>query len=172
MENLSKQLPDTLHELIVLAVNDMKATEKNKSYYIDMRLWHYRKDSESALDIIHSLNEKKLKKAECIVCMAGCVMAQTLGVPINKDMSPNMIGGRLDKTRVKLGALDCIRDYNIYAAINCMYGDSCINPIGTHVFVMDALKKANRVAVFYEEDKRKFYSNMLFIAKLLKSQRI
>ena len=170
MSNLNQTLPNTLHELIVLAVKDMKLTEKDKRYYINMLLWHGSTKSKQVDTVRYMLDEKKLKKSECIVCMAGCVMAQTLGARIDEELSPLRFNS-ID--RIKLHALDCIRDYNIHGAIHWLYGDNHnINSAGTHNFVYTKLAGANREKVRYEVDKKKFYSNMLFIAKILKSQNI
>ena len=176
MSNLNQTLPNTLHELIVLAVKDMKLTEKDKRYYINMLLWHGSTKSKQYIllcqvdTVRYMFDEKKLKKSECIVCMAGCVMAQTFGTPIDKESSP-LLFNSID--RIKLRALDCIRDYNIHGAIYWFYGDkNSINSAGAHDFVYKKLADANREKVRYEVNKKKFYSNMLFIAKILKSQNI
>ena len=55
-------LPDKLSELIELAIHDLQAVEKDRRYVVNMCYWHMPMDGV------------------CEVCLAGAVMAGTLGV--------------------------------------------------------------------------------------------
>lgn len=59
------ELPDKLSDLLDLAVKDCKICEKDDYYVLNMNSWHM---YDGGL---------------CYVCMAGAVMAQTMGVPFN-----------------------------------------------------------------------------------------
>lgn len=170
MNNLNQTLPNTLHELIVLAVKDMKLTEKDKKYYILMSTWHQSPNSFTVQSQINELDQPRLKKAECVVCMAGCVMAQTLGVRLLDYATPAVFG---DSRKRKLVALDSVRDYNIQAAVNNFYEyNKAIIALEVHELVINKLTENGRVTTKYASNKKQFYSNMLFIAKILKSQNI
>jgi hypothetical protein len=56
------KLPDKLSDLIRLAVKDAQTVAKLPGYKLDMRMWHQPKDDDT-----------------CNVCLAGSVMANTLG---------------------------------------------------------------------------------------------
>lgn len=92
------KLPDTLGELILIALKDEDAAYKNKDYYIDMSSWH-------------------VPNGKCSVCFAGSVMAGTLKGNIKNDLTPPdfKIDGQ------KLEALDQIRTGHINAAIATFY---------------------------------------------------
>ena len=59
----NSQLPEKLSELIRLSVSDAKKCEVNPHFVLDMRSWL----------LYRSADDK------CLICMAGAVMAQTLG---------------------------------------------------------------------------------------------
>ena len=54
--------PETLHELLALALADYDIISQRPGYVIDMMSWHAPKDKERT----------------CHVCLAGCVIARTL----------------------------------------------------------------------------------------------
>ena len=58
-------LPDKLSDLLELALDDLETTEKDPRYMIDMGEWH------------------TPTNGKCMVCLAGAVMAQTIGVPLS-----------------------------------------------------------------------------------------
>jgi len=58
-----QRLPEKLSALIRLAVADAKSCEADSKYELNMSTWFHRGEDE------------------CSVCMAGAVMARTLGVP-------------------------------------------------------------------------------------------
>lgn len=54
--------PETLHELLALALADYDIVSQQPGYAINMNSWHTPKDKERT----------------CHVCLAGCVIARTL----------------------------------------------------------------------------------------------
>jgi hypothetical protein len=84
-----KRLPSKISELIVLAVKDCKAVEKDKRYELNMGVFH-----------APSVNGK------CHVCMAGAVMAKSLGTAIDQVAAPNLYS---NKVQNQLNTLDSIR---------------------------------------------------------------
>lgn len=99
MENV-KKLPDKPSDLIEVGLRDLEKIEKTPGYSVDMGDWHsFYADTEDSPVLCH-------------VCLAGAVMAQTLGVPNDVDTTPydmrDRIGG--DKALAnKLLALDSFR---------------------------------------------------------------
>ena len=65
----NKILPDKLWKLLALAVRDMQEVLKKDEYILQM-------------DRYHSVDDKKKK---CVVCMAGAVLANTIGYPFILD---------------------------------------------------------------------------------------
>ena len=68
------KLPDTIHGLLRVAIDDLKKCQASKNYKIEMSEWH-----EPYGD-------------DCFVCMAGAVMAQTLMADITESYSPKSFG--------------------------------------------------------------------------------
>jgi hypothetical protein len=62
-------LPDKPSELIRLALADLVKCERSKKYRIHMSDWH-------------------VPNSQCAVCLAGAVMAQTLGADITEERMP------------------------------------------------------------------------------------
>jgi len=85
---LSK-LPSKLGDLIRLALSDLEACESTPGYLIEMDTWHK-----------YSQNEDT-----CYVCLAGAVMANTLGVPRDVTETPKV------DVEDALGSLDLVRAY-------------------------------------------------------------
>ncbi len=70
-------LPLTPSTLLTEAMADLAKTEKMQAYVIEMNIWH-------------SPREDGLR--ECAVCLAGAVMAQTMGVAASTTSSPHFHG--------------------------------------------------------------------------------
>lgn len=84
------RLPDKLSDLLELAVNDAEAIEKTPGYVLRMGTWHYfERDTNT-----------------CMVCMAGAVMARSLGV--ERDRSVDLWAYDKDTTE-KLARIDDLR---------------------------------------------------------------
>lgn len=68
------QLPkfEYLHELIKLAIDDMKIIKKDDRYEFDVKVYH----------------SHLLEKPECAVCVAGCIIANTLKADYRNDVKP------------------------------------------------------------------------------------
>lgn len=81
-------LPNLPSELITLALEDLVSCENDAGYTIDMTEWH-----------------KPTQMAECLVCFAGAVMAQTLQADISFIYTPSMMMSE----SAKLNSLDSFR---------------------------------------------------------------
>lgn len=93
-----KTLPDDAAELITIAMHDMMITRRDKRYVIDMDIWH------------------RPSSRGCQVCLAGCVMSQTLKADIDKGLTPASLMGissDYENTRYKLLFLNELRKGSI-----------------------------------------------------------
>ena len=93
--NTNQHLPTTPSELIRAALADLHACEHDDLYVVDMEEWHtpvYDYDGEG-----------------CAVCLAGAVMAQTLGAPREQAISTHDLAGYGSSVEDGLRALDCFR---------------------------------------------------------------
>ena len=81
-------LPNDPSELIRLAIADLEKVEKDSRYEVDMGTWHYGSG------------------AKCFVCLAGSVMAGTLGTDASESLVPGYFS---DDDRNRLHALNCFR---------------------------------------------------------------
>ena len=86
------KLPRKPSDLLALALNDLRKVEKSKKYRVGMYVWH-----RPALD-----------STPCEVCMAGAVMAKTLGVSRYESRLPDSFPPPVE---CKLDALDAFRNY-------------------------------------------------------------
>ena len=84
------ELPNKMSSLLRLAVKDAQACEADPRYVLMMGSWH----------------EPARNSAKCAVCMAGAVMAQTIGVTPLKVVSPYSF---TPPTRRRLEAIDDMR---------------------------------------------------------------
>lgn len=97
-------LPDKPSELIRLALSDLKKCEEDDRYGINMGVWM-----------------KVTGDGECLVCLAGSVMAQTLNTPwpsetaYLRSVSPCEVAGH-----EKLVALNRFRAGEIYSGLRVM----------------------------------------------------
>lgn len=73
------RLPDKASELILLALKDLEACERDDDYEICMGEWH----SPMLIDPAESEEEV------CAVCLAGSVMAKSLGADLDELRQPN-----------------------------------------------------------------------------------
>ena len=67
-----RPLPQKPSEWIRRGLEDLRKCEADDKYQIDMAYWH----------------EHAPKDGVCVVCLAGSVMAKSLGVPITTDAGP------------------------------------------------------------------------------------
>ncbi len=94
------KLPDKPSTLIRLALDDLKKCEASDDYVIDMADWHV-----------------PFGSGRCEVCLAGAVMAQSLGVGISRDTTPGSMGEGLDR---KLSSLEEFRQGYIHSGLRKM----------------------------------------------------
>lgn len=126
-------LPDDLPSLIRLAVADLERCEVSEDYVVDMKFWHVPGGAGT-----------------CFVCLAGAVMAQTLGVDAQVDATPGW-----SEERCKLWALDAVRSGELRRALKLMNKDPSV---------------ADRVDVVipsYKADPEGFKREMLRLAEVL-----
>jgi len=81
-------LPDTLSGLLTLALDDLAKCDADLRYIVDMGSWH-----------------EPDRQGRCAVCLAGAVMAKSLGYP-HSSLFPSSFSGSL---RCKMEALNCLR---------------------------------------------------------------
>ncbi len=84
--------------LIGEALADLIKTEESPDYHVNMNVWHHTAPYFDDGGLPH--------KGACTVCMAGAVMAQTLGASPLRNMAPghfSEVDGEL------LNAIDCAR---------------------------------------------------------------
>jgi len=104
---MADSLPDTLGELVDIALKDEDQAFKNKDYRVDMDMWH-----QPGVD-------NKTDTQVCYVCLAGVVMAYELGIkPIEVARPLCFIDRAVYR---KLLALDEIRKGNIDYAYKNFY---------------------------------------------------
>lgn len=104
-KSAKSKLPNKPSNLILRALKDLRAVEKNPKYRIDMRDWH---------STYQYLDGTKV----CSVCFAGAVMVQSLNIPSTISVVPSDQGSGLftKKDIQKLEALDFFREgYNVDA---------------------------------------------------------
>lgn len=105
-DQIVDNLPDKLSDLITVAIRDLiKCMKQKDKYDINMDYWH-----------VPNANGYTSK---CSVCLAGSVMAQTLGADITKNMDPDDFG--VSSLEEKLLALNDVRLGDISAALYCMH---------------------------------------------------
>lgn len=107
-------LPNKLSELISLAYEDAKQILRTPGYELNMDHWH----RYSAYQW-HGHSMHTIERDTCYVCLAGAVMANTLGAPREKDLSPDEM--RI-YVRDKLEALNEFRLLHLYIAVDYFYG--------------------------------------------------
>ena len=125
-----KALPDKLSDLFTVAVNDLEKIQKDNKYKINMPTWHsYNKRNEI-----------------CYVCMAGAVMAKTLGYDRKRTYRFFEIEGI--ENRNKLDRIDDFRKFDFR---------------DTFIGNQDILDKLNK----FIEDKLIGYRNLIPLEKAI-----
>ena len=103
-------LPNTLHELLRIAVEDTQKIEKDPRYVLDMDVWHDPGDDG------------------CHVCMAGAVMSNKLDIGPEDIIEPSDVATKDEAGNLsfhfadKLRAVDCLRVGDIWGAYVSVYG--------------------------------------------------
>lgn len=107
-------LPDVPSALIRLALDDLEAVERDDKYAVNLNLWHY----------------PNVETGICMVCLAGAVMAKTIGLWPSHDVGPRAFVNRKD-IEAKLRALDWFRMGSIEGGLTSMGLDvpeDCLKP--------------------------------------------
>ena len=153
-----KSLPNKPSELVELAILDLKAIEQNPNYLIAMDSWHvgsYR-------------DHPNIERPRCLVCLAGAVMAQSLGIETTMTVKPWDPIFHSDVTlEGKLAALDSFRNGNIYHGITLMCPEFD-DYHSAHALLEKMGMSANIFVPEYEEDREEFYQGMEKVIKILK----
>jgi len=137
---MTKTLPDKLSDTIDLALVDLVKAEKSPGYAVEMCEWH-----------------NPTVSGICEVCLAGSVMAFTLGVTKDDSCAPSSLDQPLDG---KLSALEEIRCGDIYSAIYEFYR--------TNIESADIPKK--RRVIGYSTDPEGFKQELRDIATMLRKE--
>lgn len=104
-------LAETLSGLLRQSVRDVRKIEKMAGYGLAMDTWH---SEDRSLQV-------------CYVCMAGAVMACTLGAP--QDASSESIFAELNAVEgYKMSAIDLMRRGDFRAAFRCVMGTALPTP--------------------------------------------
>ena len=98
--------PEKLSEALRMAIEDFKAIIKNKKhgYYIDLDFWHIPREDG------------------CAVCLAGSVLAKTLKMPININITPTYFKDLSEKMKHFLRSINHFRNTNFHLSLriwNC-----------------------------------------------------
>lgn len=127
-----KSLPRKPSELLALALKDLAAVERSRKYQVNMHFWH---------------DPKALDSGKCAVCLAGVVLAKSLGYTPDEDTYPSL---QPEKIAHQLIALDYMRNGEIQSATELL-----------------GYKKApgDREIVPYEDNPREFKRQMRQLIK-------
>ena len=110
------KLPTRPSELIKLALSDLEKCEVDGEFYrVDMGRWHVFDETDNV----------------CYVCLAGSVMAQTLGISHRKTCKPFNIEGAEDYV-APLTALEYLRSGHVEEGVNTLGYDL---PKGMHAHI-------------------------------------
>lgn len=86
------KLPDTLSDLLEMAVKDCQTVTAKDGYVEDMSVWHDPREDGT-----------------CHVCMAGSVMSQQMALPVTQQVRTNNIDDLPKDVAHKLFAIDLMR---------------------------------------------------------------
>lgn len=139
---MTNALPDLLSDLLVVGLADLKACENDADYRIKMTDWH-----------------KPIEHGLCEVCMAGAVMAKTLGTNIGEAYTPfqEMFGANSKK----LMAINEVRAGNVRSALRLLdvdvshdtdYRMDYDNPVGNyHTNPVTFIEQMNSIVEYLVE---------------------
>ena len=118
-------LPDTMHELLRIAIDDMLVVKTQKKYVLNMGEWY-------------AINNDN----RCSVCMAGSVMARRCKFDRTKDCLPSSFPRDIS---TKLSAINQMRCNWLSEAYTSVYGEE---PIGDKE---DVLLNAPKISGWYSK---------------------
>ena len=130
------KLPNKPSKLLKLALKDLKAVEADGRYMVDMEVYH-----------------TQLSEGVCSVCLAGAVMAFSLGAHREEGLSPRCFPGKLE---YKLEALDHFRAGSILGGLRAL-----------DIEIPHGLSQWVNVTP-YQDSTKEFKKGMKKIIKLLK----
>ncbi len=117
----NRELADKPSDLLEQAMEDLEKIEKCQNYRINMRWWH--------IPTRDTTTETNMDNA-CTVCLAGAVMACSLGADPTKDIGPEYFG---EPTALKLHALDSLRSGRVAEALDWLSPKICTPEIREQV---------------------------------------
>ena len=127
-------LPNSLHGLLQTAIKDIeKVLEEPNIYRVVMNYWHGPRNYYDEF-------------VRCEVCMAGAVMAKSLGASRFEGKSPASYGGSLER---KLNVIDRLRRFYFFGAYHELYGDMPLD-LNDKLFALGS--KYNDHPLKYSED--------------------
>ena len=139
MSNEAK-LPEKLSDCIILALADLEKVEASDQYVVNMHEWHRPGDDN-----------------RCVVCLAGAVIAETLGGVRLQVLSPSHYP---DETATRLFALNDVRCGDVCGAL--------LHQMGVHESIVSDFVTFYPDVPDYEESPKEFKSKMREIAQMLK----
>jgi len=139
------QLPDKPSELIFLALDDLKKSERSKKYSVNMDVWHGPYNPEDSM----YADEKDFESGKCSVCFAGSIMAHSLDGDINKNYELDSFPAESNK----LDSLDYFRKGNIQHAFECFYEED-VTVLNPEYFERDIVRYADDPALFKKEMRK------------------
>lgn len=146
------RLPNKLSACIRVALADLRKVEADERYRVDMATWHT------------PIGDR------CAVCLAGAVMAGTLGLRHGVSTYPGAFG---NDTADRLYALDACREGDVQSAIEYV--------TDAHFDVDTQYAEARRVGdrarasnidmiAEYDEDPERFHADMSSLADWLEAE--
>ena len=145
MSTTTTTLPTKPSELIRVALRDLRACEADDRYVVNMWRWHW------------PTTDHRGRKV-CAVCLAGAVLAKTIGAPrerriVDYDLSKSLENG--------LDALDCFRLGRIDFGLELLNFD---------LSALDAQwTQYARESEYYESDPDEFHRRMKNLANYFES---
>lgn len=137
MEDLTDK---SLSELLEIAIDDLKKCERSDDYEINMAVWYK-------------------TNGKCSVCMAGSVLAQTMGLgPSRKDFE-----AEFHSQKNIINAIDDLRIGNILGAYQTLHGNITKGENTAELHRIE--EKINTCP--YGKDKDKFFYNMEVLKEML-----
>lgn len=144
------KLPNKLSDLLELAVRDLTAVEKLKSYKVNMADWHVVPNESFS--------------GKCEVCFAGAVLARTCKLNKLTDDGYQFVFSRGKALEGKMVALDLLRLGDIHQAIREAHGlGAMYDAIGK------GISETVSVTQYSTRNKDRFKSQMRKLAKDLRA---
>lgn len=142
-------LPDTLHELLDVAMEDVAALEKDPDYEIQMdETWHL-PTSQFSQETLRTFTNPR---AACVICAAGATMVRRFHASKRRGYRPSSFGHR---NEVRLKAIDWLRLGDVSAAWNILYSDEPFPDVPIYVSAL------NREVVIYEKDRAQWWEDAM-----------